>query len=252
MGGTRGYGESRDSSTYLDRSEEWSGDDVDAPSAAAARPIRAPRDGRTPRRVRGVARAVNFRYDHHRERTMLTFRVDRYDDEGNRLRPVAVEMRYHRQGQVAEGDEVEVVGCPSRGLLRARRVVNHTTGGEVRGGIPAALKVAGALFLVAVVVGGVVGGRWLLSQHEDQNFPGAPGLPGFGGTQSGSVTVPAVSGTSVSQAQQQLVFAGLQPTNRYERSTTAPAGTVIRSEPPPGTAMDVGGTVTLVVSTGRS
>ncbi|WP_214111410.1 hypothetical protein [Acrocarpospora catenulata] len=61
------------------------------------------------------------------------FRLERHDDEGNRLPNVPVEMRGWRfSGAVANGDDVEVHGSPRNGTLRARAVWNHTTQSKVR------------------------------------------------------------------------------------------------------------------------
>jgi eukaryotic-like serine/threonine-protein kinase len=71
---------------------------------------------------------------------------------------------------------------------------------------------------------------------------------------SGRPVVPAVAaGTPVATAEQALRDAGLGPvtsSDRQEYSAAVPAGTVIRTDPPAGTALPGGGAVTLVVSRG--
>jgi len=71
---------------------------------------------------------------------------------------------------------------------------------------------------------------------------------------TGRPTVPAISpGTPVDVAQQAVRDAGLTPAQDAEAdefSDTAPAGTVVRTDPTAGSALPVGSTVTLVLSRG--
>jgi serine/threonine-protein kinase len=69
---------------------------------------------------------------------------------------------------------------------------------------------------------------------------------------SGRPQVPAVAaGTAVADAEAAIRNAGLTPARGgREYSATAPAGTVVRTEPPAGTALPGGGRVTLVLSKG--
>lgn len=69
---------------------------------------------------------------------------------------------------------------------------------------------------------------------------------------SGRPVVPAVaSGTAVAAAEQAVRDAGLTPARGGEEySPTAPAGTVVRTDPPAGTALPSGARVTLVTSKG--
>jgi hypothetical protein len=69
-----------------------------------------------------VARGIQLRRN-EQQREILAFRIDRYDESGNRLPP----------GQVGEGEQVEVSGKWSRGTLKADRVRNLSTRAEVRG-----------------------------------------------------------------------------------------------------------------------
>jgi hypothetical protein len=96
--------------------------------------------------VRGVAKEIKTRR-HQNDYTVLSFRVDRYDQAGNRIQPVGVELIGYRSGQLSEGEQVEVVGHWKRGTLRAHRVVNLTTNAEIVGPLAVA-KVARTAFVV--------------------------------------------------------------------------------------------------------
>jgi pSer/pThr/pTyr-binding forkhead associated (FHA) protein len=125
------------------------------------RPVGAPpRSG-----VRGVARSVELRFDQPTNRNVLTFHLDRYDTSGNRLTPVGVEMSFPRRGQVTEGDEVDVVGSVKHGTLIAKRIVNITTGSEMKGGVPKGMKVVGFLFLALMVLAFVFVGAMVVLHH---------------------------------------------------------------------------------------
>lgn len=62
------------------------------------------------------------------------FRVDRYGPEGDRLMPVEVEMRGRSfEGQISDGDSVEIVERWVAGdINRVREVRNLTTGAKAR------------------------------------------------------------------------------------------------------------------------
>jgi predicted component of type VI protein secretion system len=110
-------------SGYLDLGEEWNAPGAqagyapagydsgyDEPPLSAPSPERAvtppagggeARQGRA--RVRGVARGVQIRKMGEQDRDVLTFRVDRYDESGNRLPAVGVEFRDYEGGTIDEG-----------------------------------------------------------------------------------------------------------------------------------------------------
>jgi pSer/pThr/pTyr-binding forkhead associated (FHA) protein len=173
-------------SSYLDTGEEWSpgappepaprsrsmGQPAPPPQIPRALPAVQPRQPSRPVQagearggsgsVRGIARAVATRRGEN-DRSLLAFRVDRYDDSGNRLPAVSVELRDHRQGAVNEGEEVEVTGTYKRGTLVAKRIVNLSTNAEIRGagrGQNIALGIAYTLvigFILIIVVAIVLG-----------------------------------------------------------------------------------------------
>ena len=63
--------------------------------------------------VRGVARETKWRRQN--DRTVLVFRVERFDPSGNRIAPVGVEFIGYKSGQLSAGEEVEVSGRWKRG-----------------------------------------------------------------------------------------------------------------------------------------
>jgi serine/threonine-protein kinase len=59
-----------------------------------------------------------------------------------------------------------------------------------------------------------------------------------------------LSGQPEQQVRESLLQLGLVPENAGEEPNDAPAGTVISMDPPPGTAVPEGSTVTYIVSSG--
>lgn len=90
---------------------------------------------------------------HEQGASVLTFRVERYDGAGNRLRPVPVQLRTRGyDGSVSEGDEVRVTGRWKDGTLRIRRVHNLTTGASIAGKSIKTLLLVFLTLVVALVV----------------------------------------------------------------------------------------------------
>jgi hypothetical protein len=86
-------------------------------------------------------------------RTIWTFRLERYDSNGNRLRPVQVEMRgLAFEGSLSDGDQVRVTGRWRDGTVRADRLENLTTGALVRAKSYKGVMIA-ALVVFLVVAG---------------------------------------------------------------------------------------------------
>lgn len=232
----------------LDIREEWGGDepevDEDEPTTRLSEesldeepPARrrrvAPIDTLPKNKVIGVARSVDVRTDQDNKQK-LTFRVDRYDPAGNRLPPVAVQLNYQRGGLVTDGDEVEVVGRWSRGTLIASRIVNLTTGSEVRSWLPRWGKwaVAAVVLLIAGGMAFVLFGDVLTPNAE------------------ATVVVPNVVGADEATALTTLRSEGLYPATTEEQSEVVEAGRVIRLEPPPGSSVERNSPVIVVVSSG--
>jgi hypothetical protein len=84
----------------------------------------------------GEARSMQQRTESLGEsgsRSIWTFRLERYDAHGNRLRPVQVEMRgLAFEGSLSDGDSVRVTGRWRDGTIRAKAVENLTTGALVK------------------------------------------------------------------------------------------------------------------------
>jgi hypothetical protein len=106
-----------------------------APPKYDLRPEGVPVDPRASDVFVGVARAVHERAEGASDppRIVWTFRLERYDEAGDRLQPVPVEMRGRSfEGAISEGDTVEVYGRWRDGTtLRADRARNRTTGAVV-------------------------------------------------------------------------------------------------------------------------
>ncbi|MCP3770708.1 MULTISPECIES: hypothetical protein [unclassified Streptomyces] len=84
--------------------------------------------------------------------TVWTFRVERYDEAGNRVLLVPVEMRgYAFEGAISEGDWVRAHGKMKKGTLRASEVENLTSGAGVNAKtMPKAAIIAFSVFFAAV------------------------------------------------------------------------------------------------------
>src|SRR3712207_645850 len=87
-----------------------------------------PRSEHRPRRgagaVRGTARMVSIRSEpgQNASTQVMTFRVERYDQHGDRLPPALVEIRgYSLEGNLSDGEEVAVSGTWRRAGWSRRR-----------------------------------------------------------------------------------------------------------------------------------
>jgi hypothetical protein len=120
---------------------------VEAPAPRTDRPRARSRGHAT---VVGQVRGIQQRSEDlgdGRAGSVWTFRVERYDEAGNRRRPVPVQMRAGAiEGVLTEGDEVRVVGRWRDGTLHSNHVHNVTTHSAVK-----ARSVRGTLVLLAVV-----------------------------------------------------------------------------------------------------
>lgn len=124
-------------------------------------------------------------------RTILTFRVERYDSAGNQILLVPVQMKgIAFEGAVSEGDWVRVQGSRRGGTLSTRRLENLSTGAVVVAeGFPwwmwvlAAITGALVLAIMAFVIANMLGlfdGTRLPWENfgPPSDFPTFP--PGFG------------------------------------------------------------------------
>ncbi|CAI7975419.1 conserved hypothetical protein [Frankia sp. Hr75.2] len=107
--------------------------------------------------IRGTARYVQVRQTG--KGAVLSFRIERYDAMGNRLRPVGAEFTHYQSGQLDDGDEVEVSGRWSRGTLLAKNATNLSTGARIHGSATSEKVVTAAgltffvLFMLFVLAG---------------------------------------------------------------------------------------------------
>jgi len=111
--------------------------------------------GRLVGEARNVTVRQEFQANSLAEYTIWSFRVDRYDAVGNRLDPIAVELRgLGITGSIAEGDRVAVNGKPRRDKpLRVRMVYNLTTHSRVSANIPLWYRISKTIgFLLGLIV----------------------------------------------------------------------------------------------------
>lgn len=120
----------------------------------------------------GEARNVDMRQEFTRSLesyTIWSFRLVRYDAAGNRLDPIAVELRgLGITGSIAEGDRVEVMGKPPKDApLQVKTVNNLSTKSRVSARIPISHRIgqigkvikwviflAVIIFIIAIISGG--------------------------------------------------------------------------------------------------
>ena len=198
----------------------------------------APPRGRSgPARAQGFARSVQLRYDTGASEDILSFRLDSYDESGNRLPPVPVELRGMRlRGQITEGEEVEAVGEWRGGTIVADRVTNLTTSADVSVWsmrVPAWVKIA--LVVVPLAIAAVIG--VLVLQSINRNADRAAQLPD-------------VVGRPEFFAEKEVEGKGFVPQMRHEASPSMPEGRVTRTDPPAGAKPPKGSLVAVYVSVG--
>lgn len=121
-------------------------------------PLPPPPMGPQREMLRGQARAVSQRFQHFGDspEEVLTFRLERYDERGDRQQPVLVELRGRQfEGALHEGDHVSVSGSWRDGRLCAERIHNETTNSQMRAKQFPGLWVAAVVVVVMLAVVGV-------------------------------------------------------------------------------------------------
>ncbi|WP_328512899.1 hypothetical protein OHB25_59145 [Streptomyces mirabilis] len=105
--------------------------------------------------------------------TVWSFRLERYDDAGQRVMLIPVEMRgLGFEGSIHDGDQVRTCGRMRGGTLRVKRLENVTTGAAVQAKrTPKIVWVFSILFLCFVLA--FMG--WVFSVLFFGNSPGEPG-----------------------------------------------------------------------------
>ncbi|MEU9763279.1 hypothetical protein AB0D98_26905 [Streptomyces sp. NPDC047987] len=105
--------------------------------------------------VEGQVHGVQLRTEQQRDASeaVWTFRIERYDDSGNRVQLIPAEMRGYRvEGSISDGDWVRGTGTMKSGTFRMSEVENLTTGARVRAkGIPRIALVLFIIFFVAIL-----------------------------------------------------------------------------------------------------
>jgi hypothetical protein len=119
------------------------------------------------RPIHGEARRVQLRsaggggsYD------ILTFVVDRFDEMGDRLTPIPVEMKGTIQGVLNDGDKVEIdIQWQPGQTLAPTKFLNKTTGGIVQTqGSTIMGYILGAI-VIAIFIAMVIWGLTFVAHH---------------------------------------------------------------------------------------
>ncbi|QQC92032.1 zinc ribbon domain-containing protein [Streptomyces alfalfae] len=123
-----------------------------APGGTRAQPSPLPGGGAM---VEGQVRALTSRTERQGESdhsTVWTFRVERYDEAGDRISLIPVEMRGYRfEGAIHDGDWVRAGGRRKGGTLHVNRLENLTTGASVRAkGIPKPVMIIACVMIALI------------------------------------------------------------------------------------------------------
>jgi len=123
------------------------------PPRGPGAPVGFPNDGGLVGQVRGL-QVRSEPYRQGVQRTIWSFRVERYDEAGNRVLLLPVEMRgLFFQGSIAEGEWVCVHGKRQGGTLRATRLENLSTGAVVEAtGVPKRVRIASSAYLILFAI----------------------------------------------------------------------------------------------------
>ncbi|MFD4375136.1 hypothetical protein ACFXKE_24020 [Streptomyces sp. NPDC059202] len=109
----------------------------------------------------GVVRDFQLRreqWGNDAEMEIWHFRIERYDESGNKLAVVPVEMRgFSFVGSVSNGDHVHVSGRWRDGTLRADELTNLTTRARVRGKSYRVARTVAVVLFVLIALGVVIG-----------------------------------------------------------------------------------------------
>lgn len=97
----------------------------------------------------GPSSGMNSRRQTQRTTDILTFRIECFDEAGNKVATIPVEMKGTLSGVLNEGDSVEVIAKWRPGItLHPERVLNLTTGGTVETGSSS----SGCLILLLILL----------------------------------------------------------------------------------------------------
>lgn len=216
------------------------------------------------------------------QKQLLSLKLECYNAAGERLAPVAVQLRTRiLHGHVSDGDEVRAVGHWSKGTLKAKAIHDLTTGATVVGRGRLMMWAIPLASLLALVIGGLLIAPNLPPfkktvqiplptttqaasaaeagpQHANQSdrqtsephfTTPAPNVSAGPANSVMTFSLPDVVGNEVSTATTVLTSRGLKVRVAYSDSSR-PKGTVISSNPTPGSTVVEGVTVTLRVSRG--
>ncbi len=112
--------------------------------------------------ISGIARNVSWKKEGAEYSVdVLTFRVERVDNEGNVIDYMPVRMEGLIKGNLVDGDEVEVAGeIDDDGLLNAKSIYNMRTKSYIRTrktglGLLVVPFIFISLFIISVILGGI-------------------------------------------------------------------------------------------------
>ncbi|MCT9113026.1 hypothetical protein [Streptomyces mirabilis] len=90
------------------------------------------------------------------------FRVERYDESGDRVQLIPAEMRgYSIEGSISDGDWVRGTGTMKSGTFRMNEAENLTTGARVRP--KKTYGIAGCVFFIAFCIALLAFAIWEIS-----------------------------------------------------------------------------------------
>jgi serine/threonine-protein kinase len=114
--------------------------------------------------VEGQVRGVQLRTEQQNDlsEAIWSFRVERYDESGNRVQLIPAEMRgYSMEGWISDGDWVRGTGTMKSGTFRMNEAENLTTGARVRP--KKTYGIACGVLFIAFIIALIAVAIWVIS-----------------------------------------------------------------------------------------
>lgn len=165
------------------RSTGWRPSERSGPPSPAIEPSHRSRSGAAGGVLIGEVSGLTSRSEHDPDRgdgtsthLVWTFTLERFDDSGNRLPPVPVQLRGRSfDGALRDGDWVQVQAIWRPGTtVHVKEVLDLTTGALVRAHRPSKIAQVVGIIVIALIVGGFVA-FWIVfftSSGPSDDFPG--------------------------------------------------------------------------------